>query len=53
MNQNEKIKSLTDEIHHLKEYLLSDCCKQCADIIDKIEQYQQDIERLKQKINFQ
>lgn len=42
----EKIKRIKDEIHHLKEYLLSDCCKQCAEIVSKIEDYQNEIKHL-------
>jgi hypothetical protein len=55
MNQkeSEKIKSLKDEIHHLKEYLVSDCCKQCSDIINKIEQHQQEIQKLQEKMNLE
>ena len=49
--ENAKIKSLKDEIYHLREYLYSDCCKKCADIVLKIEQYQKEIEKL-QKENF-
>ena len=53
MNQkeSEKIKNLEDEISHLKEYLISDCCKQCSDIINKIEQHQQEIQKLQGKMN--
>ena len=49
--ESEKIKSLKDEIYHLKEYLYSDCCKKCADIVLKIEQYQQQIESLQNPKN--
>lgn len=42
----EKIKRIKDEIHHLQEYLLSDCCKQCAEIVSKIEDYQNEIKHL-------
>lgn len=42
----EKIEELKDEIFHLKEYLLSDCCKQCAEIVSKIESYQHEIRQL-------
>lgn len=44
MNPNQKkIKDLKDEIHHLKEYLLSDCCRQCSEIVSKIEKYQEEL----------
>lgn len=50
MSQNqktkEKIANLKDEIHHLKEYLLSDCCRQCTEIVSKIEKYQNEIKEL-------
>jgi hypothetical protein len=47
MNQNQaKIENLKDEIHHLKEYLLSDCCRQCSEIVSKIEQYQKELYQL-------
>jgi hypothetical protein len=53
MNQkeSEKIKSLKDEIHHLKEYLVSDCCKKCFEIVSKIEAYQKEIEKIHSSIN--
>jgi hypothetical protein len=47
MNTNEtKIKNLKDEINHLKEYLLSDCCRQCSEIVSKIEEYEKKIKKL-------
>lgn len=42
----EKIKILEEEIHHLREYLFSDCCRQCEYIAKKIEDYQKEIEKL-------
>lgn len=52
MNQNEKekIASLKDEIHHLKEYLLSDCCRQCSEIIAKIEKHEKELKDLEDKM---
>jgi hypothetical protein len=47
---NKKIKTLEEEIEHLKEYLLSDCCRQCVDIISKIDKYQIEITELKTKL---
>jgi hypothetical protein len=44
----EKIIKLQEEIHLLKEYLLSDCCKQCAEIINKIEKYEAELKTLYQ-----
>lgn len=44
--KNEEIKKLKEEIASLKEYLLSDCCKQCDYIVNKIEEYQKEVERL-------
>lgn len=45
-NKKERLEKIRDEIHHLKEYLLSDCCKQCAEIVSKIEDYQNEIMQL-------
>ena len=42
----EKIKALEEEIHQLREYLFSDCCRQCEYIVKKIEDYQKEIEIL-------
>lgn len=44
--KNEEIRRLKEEIVSLKEYLLSDCCKQCDYIVNKIEEYQKEVERL-------
>jgi hypothetical protein len=44
--KNAEIKKLKEEIVYLKEYLLSDCCKQCSFIVNKIEKYQKEIELL-------
>lgn len=44
--KNAEIKKLKEEIASLKEYLLSDCCKQCDYIVNKIEEYQKEVERL-------
>lgn len=49
-NLKEKIANLKDEIHHLKEYLLSDCCRQCSEIINKIEKYEQEVKDLEDKM---
>lgn len=49
INPKEKIEKIKDDIFHLKEYLLSDCCKQCADIVAKIEQYQNEIQFLEKQ----
>jgi len=49
--EREKIKSLKDEIHHLEEYLLSDCCEKCFEIVSKIEAYQKEIEKIQSSIN--
>lgn len=46
-----KIQKLEEEIAHLKEYLLSDCCRQCSDIISKIDKYRQEIEELTRLMN--
>jgi len=51
INPKEKIEKIKDDIFHLKEYLLSDCCKQCADIVAKIEQYQNEIHFLEKQHN--
>lgn len=48
-NPKEKIEKIKDNIFHLKEYLLSDCCKQCAEIVTKIEQYQNEIHLLEKQ----
>lgn len=49
-SRKEKIANLKDEIHHLKEYLLSDCCRQCSEIISKIEKYEQEVRDLEDKM---
>lgn len=46
----EKIANLKDEIQHLKEYLLSDCCRQCSEIISKIEKYEKEIKDIEDKM---
>lgn len=51
INPKEKIEKIKDDIFHLKEYLLSDCCKQCAEIVAKIEQYQNEIHFLEKQHN--
>jgi hypothetical protein len=43
MNHQTKIQQLEEEIAHLKEYLLSDCCRQCSEIISKIDKYREEI----------
>lgn len=48
---NEEIRRIKDEIHSLKEYLLSDCCRQCAEIITKIEKYESEIRTLETQLN--
>lgn len=53
MNQQQEIHRLEEEIAHLKEYLLSDCCRQCADIIKKIDDYELEIQVLREKISNQ
>jgi len=47
MNPNQKkIENLKDEIHHLREYLLSDCCRQCLEIVSKIEEHKKELYQL-------
>jgi hypothetical protein len=47
MNPNQKkIENLKDEIHHLREYLLSDCCRQCLEIVSKIEEHEKELYQL-------
>jgi hypothetical protein len=45
-NPNEKIKKLEEELNSLREYLLSDCCRQCGYIVNKIEEYEKKIKKL-------
>jgi hypothetical protein len=45
-NQEKLISHLKEKIHELREYLVSDCCRQCLGIIKTIEEYQNDINRL-------
>lgn len=49
-NIHEEIKKIQEEIYTLKEYLLSDCCKQCSEIVDRIERYQTEIIQLKTQL---
>lgn len=44
--KEEEVKKLKEQVSSLKEYLLSDCCKQCDYIVEKIQEYQKEIERL-------
>lgn len=48
---NDEIKRLEEEVHHLKEYLLSDCCRQCSEIILKIDKYELEIQDLKKNLD--
>jgi hypothetical protein len=41
-----QINHLKEKIHELREYLVSDCCRQCLGIIKTIEDYQNDINQL-------
>ena len=49
-NLKETISNLKNEIYHLKEYLVSDCCRQCSEIISKIEKHQQEIKELEENL---
>ena len=51
MSQQSEIQKLEEEIAHLKEYLLSDCCRQCSQIIEKIENYNKEIDNLRKVSN--
>ena len=44
--KQEEIKRLKEEIWHLDEYLLSDCCRQCAYIVETIESLKKEIEKI-------
>ena len=45
-----QIKHLKEKIHELREYLISDCCRQCDAIIKTIENYQREIQKLQTQI---
>jgi hypothetical protein len=45
MNLN-RIENLKERIHELEEYLISDCCQKCIEIINTIQEYQKEIELL-------
>jgi uncharacterized protein YutD len=44
--KNQEIKNLEEEISNLREYLFSDCCKQCQYIVNKINQYEEQLHKL-------